>query len=196
MTQMELKDTARNVAESIGETIRDSGRDAFHAAKSGVAEIATAAGAAIRDEAALRAEEGKDMIADQGQRLASGLHDAAVDRGDGTVQSRLLDTIASSVSDASEGLRGRSMGEILEDAQAFARRHPGMFVAGAALAGFALARFAVASSKPVMLTPEAPVAKVTARPKAPARKAATPKRGAATTTTTPATKTRKAARSS
>ena len=158
MNSMNLKDAAAKVADSVGETLKESGRDALQAAKSGVSDIAASAGAALRDEAELRAEEGKDMLADQGQRLASGLRDAASDRGESSVQGRVLETIAGSVSDVSEGLRDRSVMSLLDDVQGFARRNPGIFMAAAALAGFAVARFAVASARPAIADIDAPAA--------------------------------------
>ncbi|MEO6299385.1 MAG: hypothetical protein ABIV25_06145 [Paracoccaceae bacterium] len=156
MTHQDLNDAAdtlnhaaRKVAENSGEAMRASSSDAIHAATSGISEVARLVGAAIRDEATLRAEEGKDLIAEHGRRLASDLLDAAADQGEDNVQSRVLQTIASAVADASEILRQRSVADILADTQNFARSNPGVFVAGAALAGFALARLAIAASRPV-----------------------------------------------
>jgi dihydroxyacetone kinase len=142
MTHENLKDAALEAAHSA----KDAGREALDAAKSSVAETAQAARAAIRDEAETRADAGKDMIADEGRRLAQGLRAAAGNKGSDSLHGRLLETFATSVSDMSEGLRSRSFGSLLSEAEGFARRNPGAFVAAAGLTGFALARFAAAST--------------------------------------------------
>ena len=142
MTAEKIKEAANDVAESIV----DAGRDMMAQAKTRVSDAASTVGAAIRDGAESRAEAGKDMLADEGQRLARSLRDAAADQGEGTIQGRLLDTVAGSVANVAESLRGRSFHSMLSQTESFARRNPGAFVAGAALAGFALARFARSSA--------------------------------------------------
>ncbi|WP_284165358.1 hypothetical protein [Frigidibacter sp. SD6-1] len=102
----------------------------------------------MRDEAESRAEAGKNLAAEQGQRFANDLRAEAGRRGNKTFQGQVLDTMANGVADLSEGLRGHSIASILQQAESFARRNPGAFVADAALAGFAVARFARASSQP------------------------------------------------
>ena len=138
MTQDDLKDAVRKTAESVMET----GHEAFDAAKFSVTDASAAAGAATRDDAEARAEAVKDMIPGEGQRLAKGLRAAAAGQGKDDLHNQLLDTVATSVSDLSEGLRGRSFGALLDEVDGFARRNPGAFVAAAALAGFVLAGFA------------------------------------------------------
>ena len=144
MTRKDIEHSASDTAKDV----KKAGQEALAAVKSGVSEAASEAKKAARDEVETTAEAGKDMVADQGQRLASELRDAAESRGEDSFQGRLLDTVASGVSDISERLRGRSLSSILEQTEAFARRNPGAFVAGAAIAGFALARFARASDGP------------------------------------------------
>lgn len=142
MTAEKIKDAASDAKD----TVVEAGRDLLAQAKTRVADAASGAGAALRDGAEARAEAGRDMLADEGHRLAQSLRDAAADQGDGTLQGRLLDTVAGSVANVAEGLRGRSLQSMLAQTESFARRNPGAFVAGAALAGFALARFARASA--------------------------------------------------
>lgn len=144
MTRDDIKETAEKTAKDV----KEAGEEALAAVKGSVAEAASEAKKAVTDEAEARVDAGKDMVADQGQRLASDLRDAAESRGEDSFQGRLLDTVASGVSDISENLRGRSLSSILEQAEGFARRNPGAFIAGAAIAGFALARFARASADP------------------------------------------------
>lgn len=144
MTAEHLKDVAKDAAENIIET----GHEMLGQAKTHASEAAAQAGAALREGVTARAEAGKDMFAEEGQRLARSLRGVAAEQGQSTLQGRLLDTFASGVADVSDGLRGRSFGSLLEQADDFARRNPGAFVAGAALAGFALARFARSSGVP------------------------------------------------
>ena len=142
MTAEKIKDTASDLAENTVE----AGREMLGQAKTRASEAASTAGAALRDGVEARAEAGKDMLADEGQRLARSLRDAAADQGGSTIQGRLLDTVAGSVADVAESLRGRSLQSMLSQTESFARRNPGAFVAGAALAGFAMARFARSSA--------------------------------------------------
>lgn len=145
MTPNKMKDVVSDLVENI----MDAGRDVLTQAKVRASEAATTAGAAIREGAETRAEAGKDMLADEGQRLARSLRDAAAEQGDGTIQGRILDTVATGVVDRAESLRGRSFNSMLTQTESFARRNPGAFVAVATLAGFALARFA-RSSAPIV----------------------------------------------
>ncbi|MEO5614022.1 MAG: hypothetical protein ABIR04_03725 [Cypionkella sp.] len=55
--------------------------------------------------------------------------------------------IASSLADASDALRDKDLGEILQAASRVARDNPVLFLSGAALLGFAASRFAKASSE-------------------------------------------------
>ena len=89
------------------------------------------------------------MIAGQGKRLAENFQSAVSDFEDGSLQDRVMDSISNGVSNITEGLRGISLGNLYQEAEAMARRNPAAFVAGAALAGFAVGRFALASSKAV-----------------------------------------------
>lgn len=171
MTAEILKDAATDAAKDVAENIVETGHEVFGQAKTHAAEAASQAGAAIREGVEARAEAGKDMFAEEGRRLARSLRDVAAEQGESTLKGRLLDTVASGVADVSEGLRGRSFGSLLEQADSFARRNPGAFVAGAALAGFALARFARSSGAP-------PVAAASVRTAGPAtaRRASAPRK--------------------
>lgn len=135
----------RTAANEAKETVKDAGREVFAAAKTTVADAATQAGATLRDEAEMRAEAGKKMVAEHGARIAEDLRAKANRQGDVTFRGKMLETVADGVAELSNGLHDRSLSSILEQTERFARRNPGAFVAGAALAGFALARFVRAS---------------------------------------------------
>ncbi|MCB1339743.1 MAG: hypothetical protein KDK24_01490 [Pseudooceanicola sp.] len=131
--------------DSLTRTVKDTAS----AAKEDLAQVADKAKSAIRAEAEARAELGKDIVSDQGMKLADSLRSDADD-----LQARMQNVLAQGVADLSEELRQTNLTTILEGTQDFARRHPGAFVAGAALAGFALARFLRASepARPAAIT--------------------------------------------
>ncbi|MES2969339.1 MAG: hypothetical protein V4804_11380 [Pseudomonadota bacterium] len=138
-TTEDLSDTAHKAAEDLKET----GKEAYEGAKS-------AMGAAVSDikaGAAAKAEEVRGVIADEGQRIASSLRGAAEQQGDGTMQGRVLGTMASGVSAVSDTIRSSDVSALLTDVQSFARRNPAIFVAGAAVAGLVLARLASQSGR-------------------------------------------------
>lgn len=122
------------------DTLTRTVKDTAYAAKDDLAEVADKAKSAIRAEAEARAEVGKDMMSDQGLKLADSLRSDSDD-----LQARMQNVLAQGVADLSEELRHTSLTTILEGTQEFARRNPAAFVAGAAIAGFALARFLRAS---------------------------------------------------
>lgn len=137
-------DTLKKTVEDAGKSARSAASDALEVAREEAADVAGRAKSALRSEAEARAEAGKDLISDQGLKLAEKLRSESANDD---LQSRILDVVAGSVAEMSEDLRGRSLSSIVDETERFARRHPGAFVAGAAIAGFALARFARASSE-------------------------------------------------
>ena len=138
-------DTVKHEARNAYGAAAEAGRDAFGKAQSGVSDMASSMVSGLRDEAAVRGEALKDGMADEGVNIADTLRRAADDRGDESFAGRLLNTLADGVTDAADGLRGRSLNETIDEAMAYSRRNPGVFVAAAAIAGFALVRFARAS---------------------------------------------------
>jgi hypothetical protein len=139
------RDEITGAAASAVDRLAQTGRETYQDVKTRAVDAASQAASAAKAEALGRAETAKDTIADEGRRLADSLRSAS-QGGDDSVQAKVLNVVADSVADLSESLRGRSFEELLSQAQGFARRNPGAFVAAAALAGFALARFARASA--------------------------------------------------
>lgn len=121
-------DGAHNIADEVREQVRE-----------GVAYA--------RDEAERQAREGVHYGSDQIGRTASALRSAAEDL-EGTFQGEILRHAADGLQGLADDIRDKSIGEIIGDVAAYARRHPVTYLGGAALAGFALARFARASSDP------------------------------------------------
>ena len=120
--------TARNVASEVSAT---------------AVETATM----VRDTAVERMDDARDALSESGDRLAETLRRAAEQPDAGSMQSRILSSVADGVSSVAGTLRERSVSEIAADVQAMARRNPGLFAAGAAIAGFALARFLRSSAR-------------------------------------------------
>lgn len=137
-------------ARRVGETLQDTARDVRDAASS-AAGRAKEEGAGLLDAAKERAadvaEEGRRAGADQAQGFARAVHRAADELGqDSPAVARMLHDAAGSLDGMAEALRDQSPGEMLRNAEAWARRQPYVFFGVAALAGFAIARFARSSA--------------------------------------------------
>ena len=115
----------------------------------GVADTArrTAADAAdaARGMAAEQTERAKGAVADEVSNVAHALRTAADDLREGSAQERTFAQIADTLADAAETIRGKDLGEMVQEATEIARRHPMTFLGGAALLGFTAVRFAKAS---------------------------------------------------
>lgn len=131
-----IGDTARKAAEDLKET----GQQALSGAKSVMGNTMSD----LKSSATAKAEEVRETIADEGERMASSLRDAAGQQSG--VQSRVLETMASGVSSVSDTIRSRDVSTLMADVQSFAKRNPAIFVAGAAAAGLLIARLAAQAS--------------------------------------------------
>lgn len=159
-TASEAGKKALRAVDDAGETAREMAGVAADAVESGIetvkrkaadarAAIASGAGAALgtaRDVALEKADAVRETLSDAGERLAATLERASTDRPADVLPARVLSTVADGLSSASQALRDRSVGELTADVRALARRHPGAFMAVAAVAGFAAARFVRASA--------------------------------------------------
>ncbi|OYU17548.1 MAG: hypothetical protein CFE34_15115 [Rhodobacteraceae bacterium PARR1] len=137
-TTESLSQTARSAAEGLKET----GAQAVAGAKS----VMDSAMTDLKAGASAKADEMRGSIAEEGQRMASSLRDAAGQGGG--VQARVLETVASGVEAVSDQIATRDVSGIMHDVTAFARRNPAVFVAGAAVAGLVLARLAAQAGRP------------------------------------------------
>lgn len=133
-----MTDTARKAAEDLKET----GREALEGAKT----VMGGAMSDLRSGAAAKADEVREVIAEEGSRMARSLHEAAGQYGGG-VQSRVLDTMASGLDSVSRTIATRDAESLMSDVQSFARRNPALFIAGAAVAGIVLVRLAAQSGR-------------------------------------------------
>lgn len=133
-------DKARETASAAMEVATEAGRTVKNEVTSHAADTMHA----VREAAGERTEAARDTLVNVGERLVETLETEA-QSVDG-IPARLLTGLASGVTSVTDGLRGRTLGDLLADAQGYARRHPGTFAVGAAVAGFTLARFLRSSS--------------------------------------------------
>ena len=118
-----IKPTAQNSA-SAGRKPQDDARKVQQDAKA-MAETA-------RDAALDAAEAANETLSGLAERLTTTLRQAPVSEG---------------LANVSAALRQRSVADLTSDVTAMARRHPGAFMAAAAIAGFAAARFVQSSAR-------------------------------------------------
>lgn len=137
-TSDSLNDTMRQAAEGL----KDTGTQAMEGAKS----VVGSAMADLKAGASAKAEEMRGHGAEEGQRMASSLRDAA-GQGGGGVQARVLETMANGVAAVSDQIAERDLSSILDDVTGFARRNPAVFIAGAAVAGIVLTRLAAQAGR-------------------------------------------------
>jgi hypothetical protein len=124
------RDSAASAGQSMADTARRTASDATGAA---------------RDMAAEQTERAKGAVADEVSSVAHALRTAADDLREGSAQERTFAQIADTLADAAETIRGKDLGEMVQEATEIARRHPMTFLGGAALLGFTAVRFAKAS---------------------------------------------------
>jgi hypothetical protein len=92
-----------------------------------------------------KADHAKSDVADEVKDVAMALRRASEELRGGSAQERTLGQIASSLADASDSIREKDLGEILQSVSRVARDNPALFLGGAALLGFAASRYAKAS---------------------------------------------------
>lgn len=95
-----------------------------------------------------KADDAKAGVASEVKDVALALRRASEELRGGSAQERTLGTIASSLADASDSIRDKDLGEIVQMVSKVARDNPVLFLGGAALLGFAASRYAKASARP------------------------------------------------
>ena len=138
---------ARDEAGEVGRTAADAGRQVAGTAAEHAATVAQEAKAQARDlvgeargQVQQQARNGQQKATDGIRALTAELREMA---GSGAQQGTVSE-VARQVADRADRLADwlgeREPGDLLEEVRAFARRRPGMFLAGAALAGVAVGR--------------------------------------------------------
>lgn len=152
-----VRDTASSLKDAAEEAM-DEGRsrvgsvlgkaqDMAQDAKEAIVAGATSTLSAVKDVAVEKADVARESLSDVGQRLAATLERASADSDSDALKSRVLTSVAHGLTSASDVLRQRSVADLTSDVKTLAKRHPGAFMAAAAVAGFAAARFIRSSSK-------------------------------------------------
>jgi hypothetical protein len=153
----DVSDQARDKVEDVKDAASDAmseGQSRLGAvmAKAQDAKDAIVSGAgstlsAVRDAAVEKADDARESLSDVGDRLAQTLKRASGDGEDDALKSRVLSSVAHGLSSASDTLRQRSVADLTSDVKTLAKRHPGAFMAAAAVVGFAAARFVRSSAE-------------------------------------------------
>ena len=153
MTQdktMNQEQTIQNDTQTdVASTVNSLSEEALSIAGSVAADLKAAAERtydATIAEVKSQANDAKTNAANDVKDVATALRKASEDLRGGSAQERTLGQIASTLADASDALRNKDLGEILQAASRVARDNPMLFLGGAALLGFAASRYAKASA--------------------------------------------------
>lgn len=132
--------------EGVG-LVSEKAADVAGTAKERAGDVAGEASARARDVAGELRGQLRDQAQSQTERLAHAVRQLADDLGDmgedgkeGSPATNAVRQVADHGRGVAARLEDRGPQGLLSDLQDFARRRPGMFLAGAALAGFATAR--------------------------------------------------------
>lgn len=150
MDNTDMRSRAENAAKTLKDKAASALDQAVEKSKSMTEnvqdKVGQTAGAAL-DAAASRLDSAKDSIVEGADRLEGKLRDMNEGVDAANIQSRVVVALADGVSSLSDRIRDRSIQDLASDVKVFARRHPGVFVVGAAVVGFAAARFIRSSAR-------------------------------------------------
>jgi hypothetical protein len=109
----------------------------------------------LKEDGRQTLEERKRSAADRVEGIAQALErtGAQFSENEPTL-AELANRLSGTVGNLATRLREGSIDDLVDDTRAFARRNPGLFIAGGLVAGFALARFVKASSQRTFATEE------------------------------------------
>ncbi|MFJ6851005.1 hypothetical protein ACIQM3_10770 [Streptomyces sp. NPDC091271] len=146
-TAAAVKRTAQDKAgEGVG-LVSDKAADAAGTAKERAGDVADEASSQVRDVAGELRDQLQDQARTQTQRLAQSVRQLADELGtmgesgeQGSPATKAVRQVADRGHNVAAKLEDRGPQGLISDLQDFARRRPGVFLAGAALAGFATAR--------------------------------------------------------
>lgn len=128
---------ASDKASDVAQSAKDRATDVADEVRTQTANVAQQAKDQLHDQARSQTGEAASAlrrISDQARALAEGRADDAGQVRDYARQA------AGKVSDVADRLESRGFDGIVEDVESFARRRPGVFLAGAAGAGFLVGR--------------------------------------------------------
>jgi hypothetical protein len=140
-------DVAREQAANVGQSVSDAGSHVAQTATDQARQVAAETARQARDLMGEATGQVRDQASVQQQRAAHQLHSVADELHEMVAkggQSGLATEVAQQTADRLHGaaswLERREPGDLLTSVRDFARRRPGMFLAGAAIAGLAAGR--------------------------------------------------------
>lgn len=138
----EKVDAAKSQAGDLKDTAKSEAGNVAGTAKEEAAHVTREAKNQAKDLLRQTQEQLKEQAATQQQRVASGLHSVSTELSDMAstspnqgVASDVVRQVAERAGGVAAWLDGRDPGSLLTEVKAFARRRPGVFIAGAAAAG-------------------------------------------------------------
>lgn len=144
MTQDQQTDTAtplKDATAAMGSVAADLRSAAAHKFDETMAEVKS------------QANDAKANVATEVNDVAMALRRASAELRGGSPQERTLGHLASGLADASDAIRDKDLGEILQSVRKVARDNPVFFLGGAVLLGLAASRYAKASLATVSAQP-------------------------------------------
>lgn len=154
MEEKPIRSLAQDVAAGGGdqpstavEGVVSEAKNAVSKGKDEIVRQAKDAAGVVRDQAGKLVGRGKEASANKVEGYVGVARRAADDlEGHSPTGARYIREAAAGVEELSSSLREKSIGEIVDAAQDFARRKPVIFFGGAVLTGFAILRFVKSSS--------------------------------------------------
>ncbi|WP_371156296.1 hypothetical protein [Jannaschia sp. 2305UL9-9] len=136
--------------EQVSETV-DTVKERVGAIGDNAKEAASAAAGKARDAASetvtAKSNEAKAAVADRASTTARNLLNAAEQMEPGSPQAEATFRAAKAAEDVAVAIHEKDLNTLTNDVAALARKHPGPFLAVAAVAGFAVGRFLKSSAR-------------------------------------------------
>jgi hypothetical protein len=140
-------DVAREQAANVGQSVSDAGSHVAQTATDQARQVAAETARQARDLMGEATGQVRDQASVQQQRAAHQLHSVADELhemvakgGQSGLATEVAQQAAERLHGAASWLEGREPGDLLTSVRDFARRRPGVFLAGAAIAGLAAGR--------------------------------------------------------
>lgn len=132
----EVKDTAKAEAGHVAQTAKQEASNVAHEAKTQAKQVYAQSKQQLSDQAATQQQRVADGLRSIGEELQS-MARGSENRGMAT---EFVEQASTRLTDASSWLSQRDPGSLLNEVKSFARRKPGVFIAGALVAGLAAGR--------------------------------------------------------
>lgn len=125
--------------------VKEQVKDLAQEAKEGTADLAQQAKSQVNDLVA----QGRDQTSQRLESLATALRDVAekLEKEDTAGFGGLARRAGERAQSAARYLKEKDLGDLVHDAEGFARRHPDLFLGGSLIAGVLVARFLKSSAE-------------------------------------------------